>query len=102
MMLELATEFGYIIWKLDWIIGHSPTDTSFLTTDAPFVISPPPDFKSEIGLGRGILVRGATKAIALSQRICLSMGDPGNFCDHLDLQNDHVRKNNLTSIRFAS
>jgi hypothetical protein len=99
MMLEFAVEFTPIFAKLNWIIGHTPATARFVTTDAPFVISPPPGRQSKLGLGRGILVRGATKAIALSQRLCLSMGDPGDFFGHLDLQNDGVKKNNLA---FAS
>lgn len=79
--------------------GHAPSDAAFITTDAPFVISPPPDWPFRDIPGRGILVRGSTKAIALSQRLCLSMGDPGGFFGHLDLQSDGVRKNNLA---FAS
>jgi hypothetical protein len=99
MMLGLAIEFTPIFAKLDWIVGHSSDTARFLTTDAPFVISPPPGHQSELGLGRGILVHGATKSIALSQRLCLSMGNPGSFFGHLDLQSDGVTKNNMA---FAS
>jgi len=59
------------------------------------VIFPPPDFPSYLGLGKGILVRGATKAIALSQRLCLTIGDPGGSFGHTALQADDVKENNL-------
>jgi hypothetical protein len=99
MMLGLAIELTPVIAGLGWIIGHAASDAAFVTSDAPFVISPPPDWPFPDISGRGILVRGSTKAIALSQRLCLSMGDPGGFFGHLDLQSDGVRKNNLA---FAS
>jgi hypothetical protein len=97
MMLEMVMELTPIFARLDWIVNHSTAETGFLTTDAPFIISPPPG--SQLGFGSGILVQGATKAIALSRQLCLFMGDCGDFFAHRDMKGDEVKKNNLA---FAS
>jgi len=92
---RFAVEFAPLLASLNWIVGHAPANAAFLTSDAPFVISAPPDFPSELGLGRGIVVSGVTYAIPLSRRLCLYMRDRGGGFVHCDLSADAVRKTNL-------
>jgi len=89
-MLRLALRHQKYIRSMDWIVYHSPPETSFVTTDAPFVIVPSPDHGGPFGL----LTPNTLKIVPLSGRICLMMTEPGTAITHRDLTREQVREFN--------
>ena len=74
-MADLVTELTPEVMALNWAVVHATLDTSFVTTDAPFVLVAPNDFRSRGMVGFGLRTPGAVKLFPLSQSACLIMGD---------------------------
>jgi hypothetical protein len=76
MMLSLATEIAEALVGMQWTVFWSPQDRTFITSDNPFVLLPPPEFDHSLS-GVGILTSGATSLIPLSKQtlLCLRNGD---------------------------
>lgn len=94
MMLELIPEFGRLFEQMNWIFCHPPARSSFVTTDAPFLLIPPPQERPDF-FGVGVLTPGAQKILPLSQRTCVVMGDHGSAMQHCRLNREQTRELNL-------
>ncbi|MBU1422981.1 MAG: DUF4238 domain-containing protein [Bacteroidetes bacterium] len=95
-MLEIAESLTKYFCQMNWVVYHSPRQTSFVTTDSPFIIFPPADRpKDTFFRGVGILTPGANKIIPLTQTTTLIMLDRGQSTVHKDLGRRFVRAINL-------
>ena len=106
LMIELSSEFALLLAQMDWVFAHAPDDSQFITSDVPFGIIPPKDWKRE-GLlsGVGILTPGAVKAIPLTGTTLLLAMDRGNIVRHVEMPQAVVHEFNLAvaarTERFA-
>lgn len=72
-MYFLAREFPLIFIQMDWQFWYSSKNSSFITSDNPFVVSRPQNYHGPYGIG----TKGAKKLIPLTQKVCLVMCDKG-------------------------
>lgn len=91
-LLRLSPEFAKTIVRLNVGILHAPDKAAFITTDRPFVITPPRD-SSWIPkwAGVGLLTPGAQKFVPLASDLAVVFGDPGNNFRHTKLSRDQVK-----------
>jgi Protein of unknown function (DUF4238) len=97
-MLSTSFEVASHLAAMDWRVFFAPETNSFVTTDNPFVIVPPPGFPTNGLRGVGVLTTGAIKVIPLSQAACLLIGPPGNSLGHKDCDKQEVRCLNLALV----
>jgi hypothetical protein len=98
LMIELSSEFALLLAQMDWVFAHAPDGSQFITSDVPFGIIPPRDWKPEGLLGGvGILTPGAVKAIPLTGRTLLLAFDKGDITRHADMTVAVVREFNLAT-----
>lgn len=95
LMTSLSRSFAKILCGLNISILHAPKDSSFLTTDRPFVILPPKD-RSFIPKWAGIGLRtpGARKILPLSAKLLIMFGDAGRYFHHIDISKNDVMRFN--------
>lgn len=92
----LDFSFKNINWihNMDWEIFSAPKNSSFITTDNPFVLLPPKGFP--IGKrGYGLKTKGVKKIIPLSMKQCILIGLPGNDFKYVNVNSKIVRGINL-------
>lgn len=77
MSVKLSREFYDLFMQMNWVFLMAPKDKAFVTSDNPFMLLPPKNYKPGI-YGVGLITEGAKKIIPLSSRVCLYMGDHGN------------------------
>jgi len=68
-----------VFLSLKWLFLRAPKNTTYITSDNPFVLLPPKDYQLNIIYGVGILTPGAKKVIPLTANTCLIMGDRGTI-----------------------
>jgi len=90
MMIDLALEVAQALARIQWTIFWSPKDSTFITSDNPFVLLPPPNFDHSIP-GVGILTEGATSLIPLSKRTLLCLRNGVEGVTHVEARRDFVR-----------
>jgi hypothetical protein len=73
----LALESFFL--SLKWLFLRAPTNTTYITSDNPFVLLPPRDYQMKSIYGVGILTPGAKKIIPLTANTCLIMEDKGTI-----------------------
>ena len=81
-MLYMTPDFANIFMQMDWDFVHCPNDTSFITSDAPFLIIPPENFDVKSFYGLGLTTLGACKMMPLSRHVLLLIRDKGNKRTH--------------------
>lgn len=106
LMIELSSEFALLLAQMDWVFAHAPEDAEFITSDVPFGIIPPKDWKREgFFSGVGILTPGAVKAIPLTGKTLLLAMDKGNIIRQAEMPKAVVHEFNLAvtarTERFA-
>jgi len=89
-MYFLANELFLIFIQMDWQFLHSPTDSSFITSDNSFIVNRPQNYNGPYGVG----TKGAKKLIPLSQEVCLVMGDKGESIISRQISRKEVRNIN--------
>lgn len=79
MMLEMAAHAAPYFLQMDWLLMRAAQGGSFITSDNPFTIFPPPTYNpnSFIDSAVGILTPGAKKAVPISPSATLFMLDAG-------------------------
>jgi len=87
LMYALAREFPLIFIQMDWQFWYSSKNSSFVTSDNPFVVSRPQNYNGPYGIG----TRGARKIISLSPKVCLVMCDKGDSLINRQLSSKNVR-----------
>jgi hypothetical protein len=65
-----------------------------VTTDDPFVVVPPDGVVPEWPYVVGISVKGTTKVVPLTRRVCLVVGDEGFGTTYVECSEREVRKVN--------
>ena len=90
-MFEAALALGEVLPAMSWLVGVAPEDTSFITTDAPFVTTPPEKHSGPYGFG----TPGAVTLVPLSQRSCLCIGGQAMLVAYSDLPKSQVREVNI-------
>jgi Protein of unknown function (DUF4238) len=103
LMIDTALHLAETLLTLDWTFVTAPADLAFITSDAPFVIAPPPgedDYRA-----CGLLTPGAASAITLSPRKCLVIEGEGGGESYCRIQKDGARRINenvaTNSARFV-
>lgn len=108
--LQSMMQLGETLWQyfaqMNWIVFHPPSDTSFITTDAPFVPIPPrSDGTSPYANLVGVALPGVRKFVPLSNRALLLMLDKGDELGHVTISRAQVRGLNLmmavSSFRYV-
>lgn len=94
-MLSIGADLIRFFLNMDWIFLYTPDESSFITSDNPFVLIPPRDYNPKSFYGFGLLTRGTRKVIPLTQRTCLVMGDYGQRLIKRAISREDVRKINL-------
>ena len=94
-MLYSGFELSKYFLQMDWLILYAPDKTSFITSDAPFVLIPPNDYDPKRPYGVGIITKGARKIIPLSKSACLMMFDKGET-----IQTDEISRNQVRDINL--
>jgi len=97
LMLELGMETAHYLRQMDWIFIYPPKEASFVTTDNPFTLIPPPEYNKFWGVG--ILSKGAVKYCPLSQHVAVLIKDKGEKIEGGNARRDIVKKLNY---RIAS
>lgn len=96
-MLTMTDAVVPLLTRMTWVVAHRPSDvTSFITTDSPVRLLPPPDLPSG-PYGVGFAMRGTQTLFPLSQEACLIMINmKGPPIHHIEMQRSQVRGINLT------
>lgn len=95
MMYELAQELPIYFIQMDWQFCYSPKTSLFVTSDTPFVLIPPNDYK-KCELGRlGMLSCGTKKIVPLTQKVCLVLSDKGEKVEKINISSKKVRELNF-------
>ena len=96
-MLKLSIKFANVFIQMDWLFLHALQKESYVTSDRPFILGPPPNWKSQ-GLLQGVdmAIRGARKIVPISQKTCLIMYDRGTQCKIGRASREDVRNINMT------
>jgi hypothetical protein len=92
MMLQAAPRLGRIFSQMDWILLHCTENTSFITSDSPFI--PVPRLTSPRRF-YGVANQGVCKLLPLDRGMCLLMGDRGDLLSHHEMTREEVRAINL-------
>jgi hypothetical protein len=96
-MCKTSFDTAHYLRQMDWVLFHAPHETSFITTDNPFVLIPPmnytPEYIQEHGIG--IVTRGTKKIVPLTQNLCLVMRDHGKSTEHRNINRELVRNINI-------
>jgi hypothetical protein len=107
--LHMMLHFGETLWKyfvqMDWHVLHSPKDSSFITSDAPFVLVPSKkEIRSPYDNLVGIAIPGVLKLIPLGRTCLLAITDRGKALTHKAVDRHQVRVLNkaiaLNAYRF--
>ena len=85
-MYFLANEFPLIFIQMDWQFWYSSKNSSFITSDKPFVVSRPQNYNGPYGIG----TKGAKKLIPLNPKVCLVMCDKGESLINRQLSSKNV------------
>lgn len=99
-MFEMGDKTASILFGYDWTFAWAVEDTSFITSDDPFLVldedlEAPPGF---VGEAR-ITTPNSKKVFPLSQEICLVVGTGAPADHHIKIDRPTVRKINLAQAR---
>lgn len=95
MMLNLCKKLPIYFIQMDWLFLFAPKNASFITTDDPFILTPPQRLPDNTPYG--IATKGTQKHVPLSQHVCLVMFDRGDKIDTREATRDEVRGINRNS-----
>jgi len=75
---------------MDWQFWYSSKNSSFITSDNPFVVTRPQNYNGPYGIG----TKGAKKLVPLNQKVCLVMCDKGESVINRQVSSKDVRSVN--------
>lgn len=107
MMLRQAEPMAGYFRQMNWMILHAEGDCSFVTSDNPLILSPPPNWPQNSWRGYGITTPGCGKILPLTQSCCVIMLDRGDLMIHRKSQRMEIRDlnrniaNHVTRFLFA-
>lgn len=90
-MFESASKFSLLLGEMTWLVAFAPDDTSFITSDVPFVTMPPEGWQGPYGF----CTRGAVTLVPLTQRACLCISGRGTLVGYDDIPKSQVREMNI-------
>lgn len=96
-MLHAAMDIAHSLDAMDWCFYRPPSNKTFVTTDNPFVLLPPPHWQPGGFYGFGICTRGAQKVIPLAQDLCLFIYDEGRGLSWRTANREQTRAINLNT-----
>ncbi|MBA7546025.1 hypothetical protein ES705_38408 [subsurface metagenome] len=92
-MFDMARTISIYLFQMDWQFCYT-SKSSFITSDNPFALIPPSDYKKKGIYGLGILVPGVKKIVPLSQKVCLVICDKGDKIEKINISSKEVREIN--------
>jgi hypothetical protein len=95
VMLSISPELADYFNRMNWMVFHAPKSTSFVTTDNPLILLPPPGYDPNSPWGYGLLTAGVRKVFPLSQKACLVMDGPGHILSYVNVHKQIVRDVNI-------
>jgi hypothetical protein len=90
MMSFLTRELPLYFVQMDWQFWHTGKKGSYVTSDNPFILTPPEKYNGPFG----IFTKGAKKICPLSKDVCLVMCDHGERVMHMQVNRKQVRSIN--------
>lgn len=93
LMLDATQHLAEVLTTLNWYFVRAPRDFAFITSDGPFVITPPNGYERD-WRAYGILTPGAASVIPLSPSCCLIIQGQGDDVRYGHVNKDTVRKIN--------
>ncbi|MCH8029436.1 MAG: DUF4238 domain-containing protein [Candidatus Dadabacteria bacterium] len=94
-MLNQSPDFANYLRQMEWVFTCAPENTSYVTTDNPFLLLPPEDYNPNNPYGVGILTPGAKKIVPLTKNTCLWMYERGDSTTYADVTEKDVDMINL-------
>lgn len=94
-MIEVSQPLAEILIGKAWHFMHASKRKSFVTSDNPVTLIPPPDYNPSGFYGIGFGTPGVVIATPLSQKTCLIMTDGDSIIRFGQAQDDYVRRINL-------
>ena len=91
IMYFLTRKLPLYLVQMDWQFWHAPQKGSFITSDNPFVLTPPEKYHGPFGF----ITKGAKKVCPLSKTVCLVMCDYGERIIHMNITRKQARCINL-------
>lgn len=76
LMGDAALHLAEVLLTLNWSFVTAPPDLAFITSDAPFMIAPPPGLEND-WRAYGVLTPGAATTIPLSPATCIAIQGEG-------------------------
>lgn len=101
-MLSTSLEMANFFEQMDWALIHTPANASFITTDNPFFLYPPPNYKPNSIYGVGILMKGTVKLVPLTATMAVAMYDHGERIVHKVAGRQQIRAMNINLARVAT
>lgn len=99
-MLELGLNAAEQLANMRWLIARAPKKAAFITSDDPFLLTPPHGYDAENSpYGVGIVTPGAYKNVPLTQEIYLSIQDEGTEMAFWQADRQAVRTINQNTAR---
>jgi hypothetical protein len=96
LMLDVGLHFAEYFLQMDWLFFRAHKESSFVTSDSPFVVVPPAGWNSPRIGNFGVLTHGSGKLIPLSPTLTIVMLDKGNRDVLMNASKDTVRLINIT------
>jgi hypothetical protein len=94
-MLDAAQDIALHLHAMDWCFYRPASNKTFVTSDNPFVLLPPPNWKPGGFYGFGICTQGAQKVIPLAHDLCLFICDEGTGVSWRTADREQTRAINL-------
>jgi len=90
LMYSLARELPFYFIQMDWQFWYSPKNSSFITSDNPFIVTSPENYNGPYG----IRTKGTKKIVPLSRKVCLVMCDRGERMINMQVSSKDVKSIN--------
>lgn len=101
LMCDAALHLAEILLTLNWSFVTAPPDLAFITSDAPFMIAPPPGMEHD-WRAYGLLTPGAASTIPLSSRTCVVIEGEGGKDRYGYIRKDAARVSTKTLPRTVT
>lgn len=96
-MLRLAPRFAFVFKQMNWTVWRCQSEkTSFVTTDNPFCMVPTKPLDGGVYKGAGMMSADTVNILPLSKSSCLALSVIGKPFAYRPLENDVVRRVNLS------
>lgn len=101
-MPAVGEDVAMCVFQMNWSVLHAPAKRSFITTDSPFALFPPPEDKWSPCFPVGITTPDSVKYVPLTYATALAIGDAGNALVHEQATDSNIRRINLAVASKAA